>query len=104
MVHTASVLLVFLFQIIEDKKQKSSADNVKKKRLEDKDSLCRPVGWCPNVVGPTEANEGLHQLFVYLGYFCLQNIQNQEIVACGTPPSLLLRLCRMPIRYLTDSR
>ena len=105
-----------LFQIIEDRhwREKQSNDakkNEKKKivgkvkgRFEEPAKYTRVAGWCPQTVGPAEATIGLCPLFVFLGYFCISSLENQAVVARGTPPSLLLRLCRMPIRYLTDER
>lgn len=119
LVHTSSLLLIVLFQIIEDRhwKDKQATDNGKaekrkstgkfghsKSRFEEPVKYMRPAGWCPTLVGPAEATLGLRPLFIFLGYFCLTNTENQSVVARGTPPSLLLRLCRMPIRYLTDER
>lgn len=103
MIHTASVLLVILFQIIEDKKSLKSGSSREKSKVNDSSSS-ESKTWCPANSGPMEANLGLEQLFVFLGHFCLGNQGNQDSVVCGTPPSLLLRLCRMPIRYLTDER
>lgn len=117
LVHTSSLLLVVLFQIIEDRqKREAKKDNkVAKKKMslkmnnskwsmKEQLSHARPAGWCPEMIGPGEATLGLKPLFVCLGYFCLTSPENQTAVVSGTPPSLLQRLCRMPIRYLTDER
>lgn len=116
LVHTSSLLLVVLFQIIEDRhwREKPHADpkKIEKKRIVGKAKgrfdepvkYSRVAGWCPERVGPAEATIGLCPLFFFLGYFCISSLENQAVVARGTPPSLLLRLCRMPIRYLTDER
>jgi hypothetical protein len=60
--------------------------------------------WCPEWVGPKEADDALNQIFSLITRFCLGSPENQEAIACGASPSLLLRLCRMPMRYFTDER
>jgi hypothetical protein len=60
--------------------------------------------WCPEWVGPKEADDALSQIFSLVTRFCLGSPENQDAIACGASPSLLLRLCRMPMRYFTDER
>ena len=102
-------MLDLLSHIIEealirrDAAVKPSKNSAPKSGAKIKTQILRYSGWSRNL-GAVEAEDGLKQLFVFLGYFCLQNAENQTVVSCGTPPSLLLRLCRMPIRYITDER
>lgn len=82
---------------------KITKPSVSKSAVKNKSQMYRYSGWNRDL-GAAEAEDGLKQLFIFLGYFCLQNTENQTVVSRGTPPSLLLRLCRMPIRYITDER
>jgi len=47
---------------------------------------------------PKEVEDWLEGLVTLLGYFCLDNRLNQELMQEGPSPSILVRLCTLPFR------
>jgi hypothetical protein len=46
----------------------------------------------------------LCQALIFVGYLCLRCPENQNFFSSGTPPSLLVRLCNLPIHFFTEAR
>lgn len=46
----------------------------------------------------------LEQLLIHISYMCLGCPQNQNNIATGQPPTLLVQMCNLPIRYVTDEK
>lgn len=51
----------------------------------------------------SEAEECLRQLIVYLGYLSLGQPLIQQRLSCGRPPTVLMRLCSLPMRFFSDN-
>ena len=51
-----------------------------------------------------EADLCLDRLFSFLGLICLRSPCMQAVISRGTTPTLLIELCRLPIRYFTEER
>lgn len=50
-----------------------------------------------------QAEECLRQLIVYLGYLCLEQPRTQQRLSYGRPPTVLMRLCTLPMRFFTHA-
>ncbi|KAM9313405.1 S phase cyclin A-associated protein in the endoplasmic reticulum [Gastrophryne carolinensis] len=48
--------------------------------------------------------ELLHEIIVCVGYFTVNNLDNQVIVQSGRHPTVLQKLCQLPFQYFSDSR
>jgi hypothetical protein len=48
--------------------------------------------------------EVLAQTLIFVGYLCHLCPENQNFLSSGTPPSLLVRLCNLPVHYFTEAR
>lgn len=46
----------------------------------------------------------LNELILLIGYFCLQNSSNQELLQHSKSPTILERLCGLPFQYFSDIR
>ena len=46
----------------------------------------------------------LAQTLIFVGYLCHLCPENQNFLSSGTPPSLLVRLCNLPVHYFTEAR
>lgn len=59
------------------------------------------------LLGNRRSNSGteecLRQLIVYLGYLSLGQPAIQERLSYGRPPTVLVRLCALPMRFFSDS-
>lgn len=51
-----------------------------------------------------EADLCLDRLFSFLGLICLRSPCMQAVISRGTTPTLLIELCRLPIKYFTEER
>lgn len=49
-----------------------------------------------------QAEECLRQLIVYLGYLCLCQPTIQQRMSYGRPPTVLMRLCGLPMRFFSQ--
>jgi hypothetical protein len=52
----------------------------------------------------TPIRQLLNELILLIGYLCLQNTRNQDMLHWGKSPSLLQRLVGLPFHYLHDQR
>ncbi|XP_072258129.1 S phase cyclin A-associated protein in the endoplasmic reticulum isoform X1 [Pyxicephalus adspersus] len=48
--------------------------------------------------------ELLREIIVCVGYFTVNNLDNQVIVQSGRQPTVLQKLCQLPFQYFSDSR
>jgi hypothetical protein len=57
-------------------------------------------------LGPYEQTQEqvLAQTLVFVGHLCRLCPENQTFLSSGTPPSLLVRLCNLPVNYFTEAR
>nr|XP_033776687.1 S phase cyclin A-associated protein in the endoplasmic reticulum isoform X2 [Geotrypetes seraphini] len=46
----------------------------------------------------------LHEIIICVGYFTVNNLDNQVIVQSGRHPTVLQKLCQLPFQYFSDSR
>jgi hypothetical protein len=51
-----------------------------------------------------DADLCLDRLFSFLGLICLRSPCMQAVISRGTTPTLLIELCRLPIRFFTEER
>ncbi|CAE8740149.1 unnamed protein product, partial [Polarella glacialis] len=61
-------------------------------------------GQSPASQGQAEENDLLQETVVLLGFYCVQQPQNQSIMCYGEGQSLLARLTSLPLHYFMDER
>ncbi|CAK9084910.1 S phase cyclin A-associated protein in the endoplasmic reticulum (S phase cyclin A-associated protein in the ER) (Zinc finger protein 291) [Durusdinium trenchii] len=54
--------------------------------------------------GQAEESDLLHEAVVLLGFYCLQEPENQSILCYGEGQALLTRLAALPLHYFMDER
>lgn len=58
----------------------------------------------PGPSGQAEESDLLHEAVVLLGFYCLQEPENQSILCYGEGQALLARLASLPLYYFMDER
>ena len=59
--------------------------------------------WHP-VIGTDRLETFIEFLLEYMGHFCLNCTANQDTMSLGPPPSMIVRLCNLPVKYFSQDR
>eukprot|EP00003_Mantamonas_plastica_P024552 TRINITY_DN458_c0_g1_i4.p1 TRINITY_DN458_c0_g1~~TRINITY_DN458_c0_g1_i4.p1 ORF type:complete len:794 (-),score=278.31 TRINITY_DN458_c0_g1_i4:2313-4694(-) len=60
------------------------------------------IWYCGRTLQNDTSRELLHECILLLGYYCVLDGGNQEILQWGQSPTILQMLCRLPIEYFVD--
>ena len=60
--------------------------------------------YCSHHTGSEDEKELLHQVLLLVGFFAVNNRDNQNVIHTGGQPTVLQLLCKLPFDYFCDNK